>query len=84
MKQLDKVTAVLDAKKIRYEITEGEYGRRIGISKRDAIWDWYDEISDDYLSFCQTYSQITGKAKRGVTQSLKKMREYYKILNFYI
>lgn len=48
----------------------------IGVCLTPSIWDWYTYTrlgSNEYFSFSQTYSQNTGRTKKGTMHGLRKL-----------
>jgi hypothetical protein len=54
------------SKKFRIEYSENQFGQQmIGINKNKWSYHWFDVCSEDVVLFSHTYSQMTGKTKKG-------------------
>ena len=60
------------AKNFKIEFGENKFGNElIGINKNNWVWHWFEVYPWGNVFFKQSYSQITGKSKKGTMHGLR-------------
>jgi len=63
------ITSILDKKRVKYEVNKNN---SIGIMLTPFCWTWIDVVSG-IAFFSHTYSQTTGKVKKGLNHRYLKI-----------